>query len=68
MAQPGFAATSVSQITDAADANLGAINYHFRSKDALYAVVFARRAALVNVWLAEQANLVTLYEVLGGGV
>ena len=46
-AQRGFAATSVRTITNAADANLGAINYHFRSKQDLYAEVFARRAALV---------------------
>ena len=46
--QRGFASTSVREITDAADANLGAINYHFRSKDALYAEVFARRASLVT--------------------
>ena len=43
----GFAGTSVRRITDEAQANLGAINYHFRSKDNLYAEVFARRATLV---------------------
>ena len=30
--------------------------------------LFAAQQALVNVRLAEQANLVTLYKVLGGGV
>jgi AcrR family transcriptional regulator len=44
----GFARTSVRDITEAAGANLGAVNYHFRSKDNLYAEVFARRAALFN--------------------
>ncbi len=41
----GFDRTSVREITDAAGANLGAINYYFRSKASLYAEVFARRAA-----------------------
>jgi len=45
-AERGFAGTSVRDITDAAGANLGAVNYHFRSKAQLYAEVFARRAAL----------------------
>ena len=44
----GFAGTSVREITDAAGANLGAVNYYFRSKDALYAEVFERRAALLR--------------------
>ena len=35
-------------ITDAAGANLGAVNYHFRSKDNLYAEVFSRRVALLR--------------------
>lgn len=47
-AERGFAATSVRQITDAAGANLGAVNYHFRSKEGLYAEVFARRAAYLR--------------------
>jgi TetR/AcrR family transcriptional regulator, regulator of cefoperazone and chloramphenicol sensitivity len=47
-AEGGFAGTSVREITDAAGANLGAVNYHFRSKESLYAEVFARRAALLR--------------------
>jgi AcrR family transcriptional regulator len=47
-AERGFAATSVRQITEAAGANLGAVNYHFRSKEGLYADVFARRAAFLR--------------------
>jgi len=35
-AQHGFDGASVRDITAAADANLGAITYHFGSKDALY--------------------------------
>jgi TetR/AcrR family transcriptional regulator, regulator of cefoperazone and chloramphenicol sensitivity len=44
----GFAGTSVRDITDAAEANLGAVNYYFRSKQNLYAEVFSRRAALLR--------------------
>ena len=47
-AKRGFAGTSVREITDAAGANLGAVNYHFRSKENLYAEVFTRRAALLR--------------------
>jgi AcrR family transcriptional regulator len=38
-ADKGFRGTSVREITRAAHANLGAITYHFRSKEALYAAV-----------------------------
>jgi AcrR family transcriptional regulator len=38
----GFAGASVREITDGAGANLGAINYYFRSKENLYAEVFTR--------------------------
>jgi AcrR family transcriptional regulator len=38
-AEKGFAAASVRHITAAADANLGAITYHFGSKQALYEAV-----------------------------
>ena len=45
-AERGFATTSVRDITDGAGANLGAVNYYFRSKDNLYVEVFIRRAGL----------------------
>jgi len=38
-AERGFDGASVRAITDAADANLGAITYHFGSKEALYVEV-----------------------------
>lgn len=44
-AQRGLSGTSVREITDAAGANLAAVNYHFRSKENLYNEVFARRVA-----------------------
>lgn len=39
----GLKATSLRQITQQAGVNLAAVNYHFRSKDALFEAVFARR-------------------------
>jgi AcrR family transcriptional regulator len=47
-AERGFAGASVREITDGAEANLGAINYYFRSKENLYAEVFQRRIAEVH--------------------
>jgi AcrR family transcriptional regulator len=48
LAERGFAAASMRDITAAAGANLGAVNYHFRSKDALIQAVFARRLRPLN--------------------
>lgn len=42
-AENGVAATSIRDITGAADVNLGAINYHFGTKQELVAAVFRRR-------------------------
>jgi AcrR family transcriptional regulator len=42
-AKRGVAATSVRDITGAAGANLGAINYHFGTKQELVLAVFSRR-------------------------
>lgn len=39
----GLEATSLRQITQQAAVNLAAVNYHFRSKDALFEAVFLRR-------------------------
>jgi AcrR family transcriptional regulator len=38
----------VREITDGAEANLGAVNYYFRSKENLYTEVFIRRAELLR--------------------
>jgi AcrR family transcriptional regulator len=46
--QRGFAETSVRSITAEAGANLGAINYHFGSKEALLRAVFSRRLQPLN--------------------
>jgi AcrR family transcriptional regulator len=46
--QNGIEATSVREIIKAADVNLGAINYHFGTKDRLALEVFARRIEPVN--------------------
>ena len=47
-AENGFEATSLRQITNAAGANLAAVNYHFGSKDGLIAAVFQRLVRPVN--------------------
>ncbi len=44
----GFAATSLRLITAQAGVNLAAVNYHFRSKEALLEAVFERRLGAVN--------------------
>jgi len=47
-AERGFAGTSVRQVTEAAGANLGAINYHFQTKANLYTEVYQRRMAYLR--------------------
>ncbi|TVQ27329.1 MAG: TetR/AcrR family transcriptional regulator [Wenzhouxiangella sp.] len=47
-AEEGFYATSLRQITQAAEANLAAVNYHFGSKQALILAVFRRRLDALN--------------------
>jgi len=60
----GFEGTSLRMITQQAEVNLAAVNYHFGSKDALFEAVFIRRLApLVSACLAE-LDLVEAEEVL----
>jgi len=47
-AERGFAAASLRAITAAAQVNLAAVNYHFRSKEALLQAVFSRRLGPLN--------------------
>jgi AcrR family transcriptional regulator len=47
-ADHGFAATSLRAITAEAGVNLGAVNYHFGSKDELIEAVFVRRLEPIN--------------------
>lgn len=44
----GFEATSLRSITAAADVNLAAVNYHFRSKEELFQAVLTRRLDPMN--------------------
>lgn len=44
----GYAATSLREITTAAEVNLAAVNYHFGSKEALVREVFERRLGPLN--------------------
>jgi AcrR family transcriptional regulator len=56
-AEHGIDATSVRDITQAAEVNLAAINYHFGSKDQLLVEVFTRRLKPLNearlAWLTK---------------
>jgi len=47
-AEKGIDATSIRDITREAEVNLGAINYHFGSKDGLIVAVFARKLRPLN--------------------
>jgi AcrR family transcriptional regulator len=47
-ASHGFAATSLRSITARAGVNLAAVNYHFRSKDDLFAAVLLRKIEPIN--------------------
>jgi len=63
-ARDGFDATSLRAITTEADVNLAAVNYHFKSKEALVLAVFSRhltpvaaqRKALLEAYLAEAGD------------
>ena len=44
----GFEATSLRDITTAADVNLAAVNYHFQSKDSLIDATIGRRIEPIN--------------------
>jgi AcrR family transcriptional regulator len=48
LSERGFAACSLRAVTASAGVNLGAVNYHFRSKEALIQEVFARRLQPIN--------------------
>ena len=47
-AECGFHATTLRQITQSAQANLAAVNYHFGSKQGLIVAVFKRRLDALN--------------------
>lgn len=51
-ARSGYEGTSIKAITSAADANLGAVTYHFGTKDNLYDEVI--RSLVVPLWEAVQ--------------
>ena len=59
-AEKGFEATSLRMITAEAGVNLAAVNYHFRTKDALIDAVIARRIQPIN-----QERLAMLAEAAG---
>ena len=66
----GFEATSLRMITQQAEVNLAAVNYHFGSKDALFESVFMRRigpfvaACLTDLDALEQSGQALTVETL----
>jgi len=60
----GFKATSLRAITGEAQANLGAVNYHFTAKDDLILAVLRRRMRPLN---AERLALLDRFEAEAGG-
>src|SRR5512143_118352 len=63
-AEHGFDATSLRMITAEAGVNLAAVNYHFRSKDALIEAVFSRCIRPLN---RERLRLLAAVEEASGG-
>ena len=56
-AKRGYDASSVRDITSAAGVNLGAVTYHFGSKDALYQAVLERALVPLRETIAATAHL-----------
>ena len=48
-AEHGFASVSLRTITSAARVNIAAVNYYFKSKDALFEAIFIRRVVPINL-------------------
>jgi AcrR family transcriptional regulator len=64
-ADHGIDGTSLRQITKEAGVNLGAVNYHFRSKEELMVTVFNRRFGPLK---QEQLNLLKQAQQQAGDV
>lgn len=62
--EEGFEATTLRQITAAAEVNLAAVNYHFGSKEELIREVFRRRLTLLNQRRLQELDRL---EAAGGG-
>ena len=60
----GFEATSLRQLTSAADVNLAAVNYHFGTKEELFQAVLTRRLDPMN---QERIELLAKLEREAGG-
>src|SRR5574340_767840 len=62
-AEHGFNGTSLRMITAAADVNLAAVNYHFRSKETLIEAVYKRRIGPAN---EKRLRMLDEYEAAAG--
>src|SRR5258707_7223647 len=63
-ADRGFGDVTLRDIVAAADVNLAAVNYHFRSKDELIAELFVTRSLATN---RERLTELKSAEAAGGG-
>ena len=63
-AERGFADVTMRDIVTAADVNLSAVNYHFGSKDELFAELFVTRSLVTNRARLKELNAA---EAIGGG-
>ena len=63
-AQRGIRATSLKAITEKAEVNIAAVNYHFRTKDALIEAVYEYSFRPLN---QERLRLLTAAELAAGG-
>lgn len=62
-ARKGIRATSLKEITQLAEVNIAAVNYHFRTKDALVRAVYERSFQPLN---EERLRLLTAAEMAAG--
>ena len=63
-ARQGIRGTSLKEITDSAEVNIAAVNYHFRSKDALVRAVYGRSFLPLN---EERLRALEAAELAAGG-
>jgi AcrR family transcriptional regulator len=47
-AQKGYSATSIRDITELAECNIAAVNYHFNGKENLYKEIFERKTTILR--------------------